>query len=425
MPGNNPSSPPFAGSDGLPFIDKDTVLHIRNGKQIYLNTLDSLFFVADALGSLKLEKLIAGLVQYNVIAGGGTQDIMLEADSTGAAEKSSLIITESISTSGFSAKFGAGYGANTGLFIMSAAGAKKIIDANSKFQPVEILGTNLPANLGLFQVDDLPLIGTMAGFAVLAKNDANGVGLSFYRSGTGNVAAFTIFDNWELWYGQGETPTTANAAGIRIYSNIVMISVAGGGKYFYLDTSGDVIGNCTWDGLDCSEYSTGWKGNLLIVTMEAAGYTNAVAGDIGRVVTVGGNPQGVLYAYNNTTRIWKVSTINFVLPAGASAFAITGGTGVGTSVAAAPALAPFRMQNIKSVLMSGLALDGAGALTVYLTNDGTAGGTAIFTKRPVVKLSPDSAVLPTKSLSADFKTLTLAAGTVSGQIDIQVTGEVA
>jgi len=63
------------------------------------------------------------------------------------------------------------------------------------------------------------------------------------------------------------------------------------------------------------------------LTMQAGGYTNAVAGDVGKTVT-DGTRSGVLLAYNNTTRKWWVRRVTATAWAGACT--ITTGTGAGT-----------------------------------------------------------------------------------------------
>ena len=178
------------------------------------------------------------------------------------------------------------------------------------------------------------------------------------------------------------------------------------------------------DGLDLSEYITAWQANIILVTMEAAGYTNCVAGDIGKVVTDDGTAMGILCYYNNTTRVWTICSYSFAQPTAASAFAITAGTGIGTTVAAAPTRAPTRQQNIKTINLPTMQLDGVGALTVYLTADGLSTGAALFAKRPSIHISPYTATLPTKALSADFKTITIAAGGAADFVDITVIGAV-
>ena len=76
----------------------------------------------------------------------------------------------------------------------------------------------------------------------------------------------------------------------------------------------------------------GHLNEIQILTLSAAGYTNAVATDIGKTVRQNAADTGQLLAYNNTTRKWWIrygSTI-----ASGSAMTITGGTGAGTAAAA-------------------------------------------------------------------------------------------
>lgn len=63
------------------------------------------------------------------------------------------------------------------------------------------------------------------------------------------------------------------------------------------------------------------------LTFQSGGYTNAVSGDIGKVVT-DGTRTGVLLAYNNTLRKWWVRRVSGTAWSGS--VTITGGTGAGT-----------------------------------------------------------------------------------------------
>ncbi len=68
------------------------------------------------------------------------------------------------------------------------------------------------------------------------------------------------------------------------------------------------------------------------ITFLSAGYTNAVVGDIGKTVVQGANT-GTLISYNNTTRVWVVSTTTNWTDGGT--VTITTGTGAGTLIASA------------------------------------------------------------------------------------------
>lgn len=70
-----------------------------------------------------------------------------------------------------------------------------------------------------------------------------------------------------------------------------------------------------------------------IITLVAAGYVNAIAGDVGKQVQDDTVEIGVLLGYNNISRLWWVDTdINV---ASGSAMTITAGTGEGTSASVA------------------------------------------------------------------------------------------
>jgi hypothetical protein len=75
----------------------------------------------------------------------------------------------------------------------------------------------------------------------------------------------------------------------------------------------------------------GYLNEIQILTLQASGYTNAVASDIGKTVKDDGADTGPLLAYNNTDRKWWIrygSTI-----ASGSSMTISGGTGAGTAAA--------------------------------------------------------------------------------------------
>lgn len=76
-------------------------------------------------------------------------------------------------------------------------------------------------------------------------------------------------------------------------------------------------------GWDAATYTNG----VYVLTMQAGGYTNAVAGDIGKTVT-DGTRSGVLLAYDNTLRKWWVRRGTGTAWSGSCT--ITSGTGAGT-----------------------------------------------------------------------------------------------
>lgn len=74
-----------------------------------------------------------------------------------------------------------------------------------------------------------------------------------------------------------------------------------------------------------------------MVELQAGGYTSCLPSDIGKMVTDDAANLGLLLDYDNTLRLWYVSTSTVV--AAASTMAITAGTGAGTSHAANPSTA--------------------------------------------------------------------------------------
>jgi len=75
--------------------------------------------------------------------------------------------------------------------------------------------------------------------------------------------------------------------------------------------------------------TNGYTGEIQVLTLSATGYTNCVAGDIGKEVTDDAAGVGNLLAYNNTTRKWWIRTTSTI--GDTSTMAITGGTGAGTA----------------------------------------------------------------------------------------------
>lgn len=75
----------------------------------------------------------------------------------------------------------------------------------------------------------------------------------------------------------------------------------------------------------------GYLNEIQILTLQSSGYTNAVAGDIGKTVKDDGADTGALLAYNNTSRKWWIRYSSTI--ASGSAMTISGGTGAGTAAA--------------------------------------------------------------------------------------------
>ncbi len=68
---------------------------------------------------------------------------------------------------------------------------------------------------------------------------------------------------------------------------------------------------------------------IRIVVMSSSGYTNVVAGDLGKTVNDDGAGVGILLDYNNTTRTWYINSTAAVV--NGSAMTIVTGTGAGSS----------------------------------------------------------------------------------------------
>lgn len=292
--------------------------------------------------------------------------------------------------------------------IYGVSGTKLILDESlGKIAPVEILGTNLPANTAL--INDTVAIG-LIGF-----NGANryyvfwdGTQLTFNHN---NVTKGSI------------TPDTT--AGALIIKGITTTNMKISDTYMIHYQQVQCQPAITVDGLDISEYITAWQLSLSLITLQSGGYTNCIAGDIGLPVTVAGSRIGILYDYNNLGRIWTVLLDTYVETPTARAMAITGGTGAGTSTGTSTE-AITRKQTIKTMYTKVVTNSATGIATIYLTDTGKAGGTALYSKEPTVTLTKKVAapvIVPFYNLSADLKTLTIT-GDVSAAISVQVIGAV-
>lgn len=89
--------------------------------------------------------------------------------------------------------------------------------------------------------------------------------------------------------------------------------------------------------IDCTTIPTGTgalalktgTGAGVVIYLDSAGYTNAVAGDIGKTVQRAGVTVGTLTAYDNTLRTWTINASAAIASAGA--MTIVTGTGAGTN----------------------------------------------------------------------------------------------
>jgi len=78
--------------------------------------------------------------------------------------------------------------------------------------------------------------------------------------------------------------------------------------------------------------TSGYTSDIYVLTLQASGYTSAIAGDIGKTVTDGATHTGVLLTYNNTLRKWWIRKVGIAF-ANSDALTITTGTGAGTIAA--------------------------------------------------------------------------------------------
>jgi len=78
--------------------------------------------------------------------------------------------------------------------------------------------------------------------------------------------------------------------------------------------------------------TSGYLNEIQILKLKSSGYTDAIAGDIGKQVLDDSTPIGPLLAYNNTTRKWWIRTGSGTAIAGDSVMSIAdSGTGAGTA----------------------------------------------------------------------------------------------
>ncbi len=291
--------------------------------------------------------------------------------------------------------------------------AKKFMEfSDGKIAPVEILGTNLPANTGLFNTDGIFLFGDTSRCNIRNSSfNTNSGLLEFYwqttklstivlRDGYGNQG-FGIYPNFPISSACFRVNTTG--AGMTNY--------IGGLLTYFVDSSPNIVVGAggTVDGLDLSEYDgTEHRIGVQTLTLAASGYIDCVATDKGKMVTDDGGNTGVLIDYNNTTRTWYIEWNTTIVAA--SVMAITGGTGAGIANADSTA-APIRSQRLKS-LFGKFVIGAGGSVTINIDDAGTGSGNAIFTKNPISSLAYEgigaAGVLPINiDFASDLKTATI------------------
>lgn len=149
---------------------------------------------------------------------------------------------------------------------------------------------------------------------------------------------FTIdYVNQRVYHSSGTTIYTANA----LYSYLMdtfdeltqmddTIPMSAQTPTEYTLINGWFIDDTSFKYLKTGAVQTSGHLNIIqVVTLQASGYTNAVAGDIGKMITDDGGNTGNLLDYDNTNRKWWIRWTSTV--ATGSVMAIVSGTGAGTS----------------------------------------------------------------------------------------------
>jgi hypothetical protein len=288
-----------------------------------------------------------------------------------------------------------------------------VTDSSRHVHPVQIDWNAVGAD-GLFghlPNDTYYLIGRSAGGGYR--------GLRFSLAAAANFTLeflYNAVNQFSLWCSGG------NAFKIRAFGTDVIDLAA---RKFPVNWGCDA--GITVDGADLDTYgNVAYRLGIEAVTMQAGGYVDCVAGDVGKVVTDDVTPIGVLYSYNNTTRVWSVRTYDGAVVANGSVVAITGGTGAGTSTGTGT-LAPVKFQTGKP--SCGTAKLGAGgSVTVYLDDLGTGAGNALFSKPPVIVASyrdrSGAGILPLDvTLAADLKSAVIS-GDNNAPVGYIIMGEV-
>lgn len=96
-----------------------------------------------------------------------------------------------------------------------------------------------------------------------------------------------------------------------------------------------------------SVQTSGYNNVVRLLSFNAAGYTAAVPGDIGRTVTASGGNTGVLLDYDNTSRKWWVRSLTSW--GNSMAVSITGGTGAGTTTSSGAATGEEAFSNLFTI----------------------------------------------------------------------------
>jgi len=267
----------------------------------------------------------------------------------------------------------AGDSVSLGTGILRNTAYASLIDANAKFQPVEILGTNLPANTGL-------LLGTFRLSGIFGTD----AGLSLFSSG--NICG--------LYFSKASATT--------YYSRIYFDDSAPG---IYIDTYG--VNTClfhrqthelnmyygitmaaskTVDGLDLNVYGLAYLLNCENCNVTAPG-TDPIAADIDKEVNDDGTPVGWLRGYATGAGYWLIElyTPGTIIATG-SVLTITAGSAASKTTTGAGTVAPRLSQTAKP--HRGKCKIGAGGtVTIYLDDIGTGAGNALYAKEPYIVAS--------------------------------------
>jgi hypothetical protein len=279
----------------------------------------------------------------------------------------------------------AGDSVSLGTGVLTESGGKTLIDANRKLAPVEILGTNLPANTGLI----IPAI------KVFGNSGANQCGF-FWNGGRYGLTAFanTTVTGYVCSYFEGygltgicfhnnngqELGITGSSIGCFHYGAFKLGTLAGVPT---LNANMTVASGSTVDGLNLSVYGLAYLLNCEICNVTVAG-TDPIAGDIDKEVLDDGVGVGWLRAYTAGAGYWLIELYTpGTIIANGSVLTITGGSAASKTTTGAGTVAPRLSQTTKP--HRGKAKIGAGGtVTIYLDDLGTGAGNALYGKEPYI-----------------------------------------
>lgn len=297
----------------------------------------------------------------------------------------------------------AGDSISLGTGILRNTAYASLIDANAKFLPVEILGTNIGTG-GLFNTTGIRLFGQAGANRnnlMLDQVGDNHIFIQRYTNVTGGDVFLTASR-------LGGTGYPANFFGFGTISHFSCIGVSAGlagiwqnqGEVFVYHRTGNyhncnaelrmnnnnvTIGaNYVFDGLDLSVYGLAYVLNCEICNVTAPG-TDPIAGDVDKEVLDDGVGVGWLRDYRAGYWLIELYTPGTIIANG-SVLTITAGSAASKTTTGAGTVAPRLSQTTKPH-MGKCKIGAGGTVTIYLDDIGDGSGNILYGKGPYIVAS--------------------------------------